>query len=31
MLPIYDCDDGLHASDLGYCQMGDSIDLALFD
>jgi lysophospholipase L1-like esterase len=31
MLPIYDCDDGLHPSDLGYCQMGDAIDLALFD
>ena len=31
MLPIYDCDDGLHPSDLGYCKMGDAIDLALFD
>lgn len=31
MLPIYDCDDGLHPSDLGYCRMGDAIDLALFD
>ena len=31
MLPIYDCDDGLHPSDLGYCRMGDTIDLALFD
>jgi lysophospholipase L1-like esterase len=31
MLPIYDCGDGLHPSDLGYCQMGDAIDLALFD
>ncbi len=31
MLPIYDCGDGLHPSDLGYCKMGDSIDLALFD
>jgi lysophospholipase L1-like esterase len=31
MLPIYDCGDGLHPSDLGYCAMGDAIDLALFD
>jgi len=31
MLPIYDCSDGLHPSDLGYCQLGDAIDLALFD
>jgi lysophospholipase L1-like esterase len=31
MLPIYDCGDGLHPSDLGYCRMGDEIDLALFD
>lgn len=31
MLPIYDCDDGLHPSDLGYCRMGDAIDLTLFD
>ncbi len=31
MLPIYDCGDGLHPSDLGYCEMGDAIDLALFD
>ena len=31
MLAIYDCDDGLHPSDLGYCRMGDAIDLALFD
>lgn len=31
MLPIYDCGDGLHPSDRGYCQMGDAIDLALFD
>lgn len=30
MLPIYDCGDGLHPSDLGYCKMGDVIDLALF-
>ena len=31
MLPRYDCGDGLHPSDLGYCAMGDAIDLALFD
>jgi lysophospholipase L1-like esterase len=31
MLPIYDCGDGLHPSDLGYCKMADAIDLALFD
>jgi lysophospholipase L1-like esterase len=31
MLPKYDCGDGLHPSDLGYCRMGDAIDLALFD
>lgn len=31
MLPIHDCGDGLHPSDLGYCKMGDAIDLALFD
>jgi len=31
MLPIYDCGDGLHPSDLGYCKMGDVIDLALFE
>ncbi len=31
MLPDYDCGDGLHPSDLGYCKMGDAIDLALFD
>lgn len=29
MLPKYDCGDGLHPSDLGYCHMGDVIDLAL--
>jgi hypothetical protein len=23
--------DRLHPSDLGYCEMGDAIDLALFD
>jgi lysophospholipase L1-like esterase len=31
MLPIYDCGDGLHPSDLGYRKMGDVIDLALLD
>jgi lysophospholipase L1-like esterase len=31
MLPIYDCGDGLHPSDLGYNKMGDVIDLSLFD
>jgi lysophospholipase L1-like esterase len=31
MLPAYDCGDGLHPSDLGYCKMGDAIDLSLFD
>ena len=31
MLPIYDCDDHLHPSDLGYRAMGDAIDLSLFE
>ena len=31
MLPIYDCGDGLHPSDLGYNKLGDVIDLSLFD
>lgn len=31
MLAELDCGDGLHPSDLGYCRMGDAIDLALFD
>jgi lysophospholipase L1-like esterase len=31
MLPIYDCDDHLHPSDVGYRAMGDAIDLSLFD
>ena len=31
MLPIYDCDDHLHPSDLGYRAMGDAIELSLFD
>jgi len=30
MLPIYDSGDHLHASDLGYNQMGKCIDLSLF-
>lgn len=31
MLPAYDCGDHLHPSDNGYRQMGDSIDLKLFE
>jgi len=31
MLPIYDCDDHLHPSDLGYRAMGDAIELSLFE
>ena len=31
MLPIYDCGDHLHPSDLGYNKLGDAIDLSLFD
>ena len=31
MLAIYDCGDGLHQSDLGYCKLGDAVDLALLD
>ena len=31
MLPIFDCGDGLHPSDLGYRKMGDAIDLTLLD
>ncbi|HEX3864062.1 MAG TPA: SGNH/GDSL hydrolase family protein [Stellaceae bacterium] len=31
MLPIYDCGDGLHPSDLGYCRLGDAVDLSLFE
>lgn len=31
MLPEYDCGDGLHPSDIGYCRMGDVVDLALLD
>jgi len=29
MLAHYDCGDGLHPSNRGYCAMGDAIDLAL--
>ena len=31
MLPIYDCGDHLHPSDLGYRAMGDAIDISLFE
>jgi len=31
ILPLYDCGDHLHPSDLGYNAVGDAIDLALFD
>src|SRR6266576_3821712 len=31
MLGIYDCGDGLHPSDLGYCKLGDAIDSAWFE
>jgi lysophospholipase L1-like esterase len=31
MLPMYDCGDHLHPSDLGYRAMGDAIDLSLFE
>ncbi|MBN9562611.1 MAG: SGNH/GDSL hydrolase family protein [Alphaproteobacteria bacterium] len=31
MLPIYDCGDHLHQSDVGYNYMGDIINLALFE
>jgi lysophospholipase L1-like esterase len=31
MLPIHDCGDHLHPSDLGYNKMGDAIDLSLFE
>ncbi len=31
MLPMYDCGDHLHPSDLGYNRMGDIINLSLFD
>jgi hypothetical protein len=26
-----DCGDGLHPSNLGYCKMGDAIDVMPFD
>jgi lysophospholipase L1-like esterase len=31
MAAKWDCGDGLHQSDLGYCKLGDAIDLALLD
>ena len=31
MLPVYDCGDHLHPSDLGYRAMGDAVELALLD
>jgi lysophospholipase L1-like esterase len=31
MQPEFDCGDHLHPSDAGYLQMGDCIDLSLFD
>ena len=31
MLPIYDCGDHLHPSDLGYNKMGDAIELSLLE
>jgi len=31
MLPLYDCGDHLHQSDIGYRHMGDIIDLSLFE
>ena len=31
MLPVYDCGDHLHQSDVGYNYMGDVIDLSLFE
>jgi lysophospholipase L1-like esterase len=31
MAAKWDCGDGLHQSDVGYCHMADGIDLALFD
>ena len=30
MRAVDDCGDGLHPSDVGYCKMGDAIDLGLF-
>ncbi len=31
MAATWDCGDGLHQSDSGYCHLGDVIDLALLD
>jgi lysophospholipase L1-like esterase len=31
MLSRWDCGDGLHQSDLGYCHLADAIDLSLLD
>ena len=31
MATKWDCGDGLHQSDAGYCHMADVIDLALSD
>jgi lysophospholipase L1-like esterase len=31
MLAKWDCGDGLHQSDAGYCHLGDVIDLSCFD
>ena len=31
MAARWDCGDGLHQSDAGFCHLGDAIDLALFD
>jgi lysophospholipase L1-like esterase len=31
MLAKWDCGDGLHQSDSGYCHLADAIDLALLD
>jgi lysophospholipase L1-like esterase len=31
MAAKWDCGDGLHQSDAGYCHMADAIDLTLFD
>ncbi len=31
MAARWDCGDGLHQSDTGYCHLGDAIDLALLD
>jgi hypothetical protein len=31
MLPVYDCGDHLHQSNVGYNYMGDVIDLGLFE